>query len=167
MAVYGKNLDKDPVISFFSRTHYFWVFLSFALPYGFGYLLGGADAAWSSLLFGGFLRVTTTHHASFSVNTLGHKFGARDFELGDRSTNQKWLAVLTAGEGWHNNHHRFPRCYRSGLYAGQYDLTAWIIERLAGFGLARNLINNSGIDTSMQPGEAPKKPASRNRPVEG
>jgi stearoyl-CoA desaturase (delta-9 desaturase) len=155
LEVYGKNLDNNPVVRFYTRTHLLWVVLSLALPYGFGYALGGAEAAWSSLLFGGFLRVTVTQHGSFSVNSLGHATGNQDFEMADRSTNQRWLAILTVGEGWHNNHHRFPRSYRAGLYAGQPDLSAWIIERLADVGLAKNLINNSGIDKSMRPGEEP------------
>jgi stearoyl-CoA desaturase (delta-9 desaturase) len=142
---YGKGLMKDPVIAFFTRYHVPFLALSFALPYGFGYLFGGHEAGWSSLLIGGCLRTTLLHNVIWSVNSFGHTMGERNFERGNKSTNSLILALLTLGDGWHNNHHEFPRSYRQGLYKGEIDINARIIEGLEKVGLARNLIDNSGV----------------------
>jgi stearoyl-CoA desaturase (Delta-9 desaturase) len=145
LTVYGKRLLDDPVIQFFTRTHWLWPFISLLLPYLFGYALGGTDAAWSSMLIGGCLRTTVLHHVVWSVNSIGHTFGNVHFELDNTSKNNFVLAILTLGDGWHNNHHRFPRSYRQGLYKGQVDFNARLIELMARFGLASNLIDNSGV----------------------
>lgn len=160
MAVHGKNLDDDPVIRIISKTHLIWLALTLALPYGFGYLLGGADAAWSSLLFGGFVRIAAQQQATMSVNSFGHIEGFRHFKTRDTSTNNWVLAFVTGGEGWHNNHHRFPRSYRNGLYAGEIDASAAVIRWMERVGLASDLVDNSGIDRKMRRKDDPAVLAS-------
>ena len=149
MSVYGKGLMEDPVISFFTRTHALWLAASLALPYGFGYLLGGPETAYSSLLFGGFLRTTVLHNVVWSVASFGHSVGDRNFEQDNSSTNIYILALLTLGDGWHNNHHRFPRSYRHGLYAGEIDFNARFVEFLHRRGWAQNLIDSSEIERTQ------------------
>ena len=142
---YGKGLLNDPIIRFFTKTHIIWPLASLLLAYLFGYVLGGSDAAWSSMLIGGFLRTAIFHQATWSVNSFGHTVGSKNFKDNSKSTNSFPLALLTLGEGWHNNHHRHPRSYRQGLHKGEIDVSARFIELLEKFGLAKNLIDNSGV----------------------
>lgn len=69
-------------------------------------------------------------HAFGLINTFGHFHGYRNFETKDRSTNS-WVAnLLTWGEGWHNNHHKYPSSYRIGFKSNEIDISAWIIENV-------------------------------------
>jgi len=65
------------------------------------------------------------HHVTYSVNSLCHFFGHRRFETRDASRNLAWLAPLSFGEAWHNNHHAFPTSAEHGLRRGQIDLSRW------------------------------------------
>jgi stearoyl-CoA desaturase (delta-9 desaturase) len=78
-------------------------------------------------------------HSTFAVNSLCHRFGRRPFETRDASRNLWWLALLTMGEGWHNNHHRFPSSARQGLGRFEVDPSWWLIKALVELHLARDL----------------------------
>ncbi|ARV60311.1 acyl-CoA desaturase [Nostocales cyanobacterium HT-58-2] len=86
------------------------------------YLLGG----WSFVVWGIFVRLVLSYHCTWLVNSAAHMFGYRTYDCGDRSTNCWWVALLTYGEGWHNNHHAFQYSARHGLQWWEIDLT-WII----------------------------------------
>jgi stearoyl-CoA desaturase (delta-9 desaturase) len=75
------------------------------------------------------------------VNSACHapRFGSRAFDTRDGSRNVGWVAVLTFGEGWHNNHHAFPRAARQGIAPGQHDLAFLFIRALAAVGLASDI----------------------------
>jgi stearoyl-CoA desaturase (delta-9 desaturase) len=77
-------------------------------------------------------------HAVFSINSLAHLWGRRDFETRDDSRNNPVLALLLLGEGWHNTHHRFPSSARCSL-PGQVDLTWLALQALASVGLVWDL----------------------------
>lgn len=139
-AFYGKGLEQDPVVRFLTRTHAVWLMLSLAIPYGFGFAFGGPEAAWSSLLIGGCLRTTTLHNVVWAVNSIGHRYGSIDYDDGNSSRNNLLLALLTFGDGWHNNHHRFPRSYRHGLKTREIDVNGRIIDWLERHGLVWNVI---------------------------
>ena len=124
-AIYCPHLFKDPVIAFVSRTVWIWSLLSLFIPF----LLGG----WTGLLWGGLVRMFLSNHAAWSVNSVCHTFGKRKFLTNDRSRNQWIVALLGLGEGWHNNHHAFPRSAFHGLYWWQVDISGyviWLLERL-------------------------------------
>jgi stearoyl-CoA desaturase (Delta-9 desaturase) len=125
--VYGTWLLRDRMVMFMSRTFFFWVALGFVIPY----LLGG----WTGVLWGGLVRMFLTHHVTWSVNSVCHTFGARPFDTGDMSRNQWLVGLLAFGEGWHNNHHAFPRSAFHGLRWWQFDLSAYIIRVLERVGL--------------------------------
>jgi stearoyl-CoA desaturase (Delta-9 desaturase) len=125
--VYGSWLLKDPMVMFFSRTFFFWAVLGFVIPY----LLGG----WTGVLWGGLVRVFLTHHVTWSVNSVCHTFGSRPFDTADQSRNQWLVGLLAFGEGWHNNHHAFPRSAFHGLNWWQFDMSATIIRVLERAGL--------------------------------
>ena len=110
---------------------------------------GLALLAWGGMpavLWGVFLRVTVAHHATWFVNSATHSWGNRRFETKDDSTNNWWVALLTFGEGWHNNHHAFPRAARHGLARHEIDVNWLGIRALQSFGLVKEvyLVNEKG-----------------------
>ena len=78
-------------------------------------------------------------HATFTINSLAHRFGSRRYATRDESRNNLWLALLTFGEGWHNNHHHYPASARQGFYWWEVDLTWYGLKLLAAAGLVRDL----------------------------
>ena len=123
--VYCRNLVKDPIVVFVSRTFILWVVLSLVIPFAIG--------GWTGLLWGGLVRIFLTHHITWSVNSVCHTFGKREFETRDQSRNEWIVGLLGFGEGWHNNHHAFPRSAFHGLHWWQFDLSGyviWTLERM-------------------------------------
>lgn len=129
--VYARHLLTDPMILFVSRTFFVWVGLSLLIPF----LIGG----WSGLLWGGLVRIFLTHHVTWSVNSVCHTFGKREFETPDRSRNEWLVGLLAFGEGWHNNHHAFPRSAFHGLHWWQVDFSSYIIWTLERVGLVKEV----------------------------
>jgi stearoyl-CoA desaturase (Delta-9 desaturase) len=83
---------------------------------------------WASLV-----RIALLHHVTWSINSICHTFGSKDFEARDRSRNVSWLAIASFGESWHNLHHADPTCARHGALKGQVDPSArviWALEKL-------------------------------------
>ena len=104
--------------------------------FGFAVLaLGG----WPMVFWLVFFRVTVGLHATWLVNSATHMWGGRRFDTKDDSKNSWWVAILTFGEGWHNNHHAHPTSARHGLAWYELDLT-WIqISLLERFGIAQRV----------------------------
>src|SRR4051812_4630029 len=141
---YAPDLIKDPVVSFVNRTFVLWVVAGFIVPFALGALIGGSwMAGLTGLLWGGLVRILVLHHATYSINSLCHFFGRRDFETTDHSRNLAWLVPLTFGEAWHNGHHAFPTSARHGLQRGQLDPSAWVINALERVGLAWDVVRIS------------------------
>jgi stearoyl-CoA desaturase (Delta-9 desaturase) len=141
---YAPDLLDDAALRVVDRLFAVLVLASFALPFAAGYATGGTlAAALTALLWGGFVRILLFHHATFAVNSASHFFGSRPYETGDRSTNNAWVALLTFGEGWHNNHHAFPRSAAHGLRWYQVDASAVLIRVLERLGLAWNVVRIS------------------------
>jgi stearoyl-CoA desaturase (delta-9 desaturase) len=91
------------------------------------------------LAWGFFVSTVLVYHGTFAVNSLGHLLGRQRYATGDQSRNSAWLAAFTLGEGWHNNHHRYPLSARQGFFWWEFDPTwygLWMLERL---GLIRGL----------------------------
>ncbi|MBV9271675.1 MAG: fatty acid desaturase, partial [Candidatus Eremiobacteraeota bacterium] len=95
--------------------------LAFAL-----FAIGG----WSWVVWGVFARLVFTYHTTWLVNSAAHHIGYRTYRTGDRSTNSWWVALLSFGEGWHNNHHAFPFSARHGIARFEVDITWWTIKLL-------------------------------------
>jgi stearoyl-CoA desaturase (delta-9 desaturase) len=96
------------------------------------YLAGG----FSWLVWGFCLPTVTLAHATFAINTINHMFGSRRFETADESRNNPITAFFAAGEGWHNNHHRYQRAARNGFYWWEFDPTWYVIHAMQAVGLA-------------------------------
>ncbi|MGH2837706.1 MAG: acyl-CoA desaturase [Thermoleophilaceae bacterium] len=138
---YAPDLLKDPLIRFVDRTFVLWVIAGLAVPFGLGWAIGGSfHSALTGLLWGGLVRMFLLHHVTYSINSLCHFFGRRDYDTGDESRNLAWLAPLSFGESWHNNHHAFPTSARHGLRLWQVDPGAGVIWVLEKTGLAWDVV---------------------------
>jgi stearoyl-CoA desaturase (delta-9 desaturase) len=91
------------------------------------------------VLWGIPLRLVLVYHVTWLVNSATHCWGTVAYDSGDASRNNKWVAALTFGEGWHNNHHAFPHSACHGLQKGQIDLTWEHIRLMRALGLAKNI----------------------------
>jgi stearoyl-CoA desaturase (delta-9 desaturase) len=136
---YCRHLLKDRLVVFVSRTHLLWVVLAMAIPFAVGGLLGGWAGALTGLLWGGLVRQFLTHHVTWSVNSVCHTFGKRAFATNDRSRNEWIVGLLGFGEGWHNNHHAFPRSAFHGLHWWQFDVAGYVIRGLERLRLAHDV----------------------------
>ena len=129
MERYAPDLMKDRFHVWLN--HLYWlplVLLSLALL---------AFGGWSYVMWAGFFRVTFNFHATWLVNSATHMWGTRRFSTGDDSRNNWWVALLTFGEGWHNNHHAHPTAARHGLAWYEIDINWWGIRVMQFLGLAR------------------------------
>ncbi len=131
---FASDLLKDPVVRFVDRTFVLWVVVGLAVPFGLGVAIGGTIVAGlTGLLWGGAVRIFVLHHVTYSINSLCHVFGRKSYKTTDESRNLAWLAPLSFGEAWHNNHHAFPSSAIHGLRPWQFDPSAvviWILEKL-------------------------------------
>lgn len=119
--------DRDLVVV--SRLFPVFAVVSLAAPFLIGWMLTGTIVgAITALLWAGFVRMALLHHVTWSVNSLCHMFGKRQFTTTDRSTGFAPLAVLSFGESWHNFHHANPSSARHGVLPGQTDSSAGIIR---------------------------------------
>lgn len=146
---YAGPLLKDPLIVFMSRTFFLWVFLGFLIPTlvcgFFGMVHGGGwvgfgKGCFEGFLWGGLVRVFLNHHVTWSVNSICHTFGGRDFETTDRSKNNFIFGILAMGEGWHNNHHAFPRSAFHGMKWWQIDPSGMLLRIMEKLGWAHNIV---------------------------
>jgi stearoyl-CoA desaturase (Delta-9 desaturase) len=113
---FAPDLMKDRGLRAISSGFLPLMFLSLAIPFALGYLIGGSlTDALLALLWGGAVRIFLLHHVTWSINSVCHFFGRRRFDTADKSTNVAWLSVLSFGEAWHHNHHAFPTSARHGL----------------------------------------------------
>ncbi len=123
---YCRRLMDDPVVMAIERTSIVWLALGLLVPA----LIDG----WRGLLWGGIVRIAIHNHTMFAVNSICHTFGSQPFQTGDESRNNRLIAVLAFGEGWHNNHHAFPAAAYHGL--GRHpDATGMVIRALERAGL--------------------------------
>ena len=128
---YVPDLIKDKGHALISRFYYVPIIVSaFVL-----FVIGG----WPMVVWGVFARVVVGWHTTWFVNSLSHIYGKRPHETGDDSTNNWFVALLTFGEGWHNNHHAFPTSARHGLEWYQFDMNWIAIRILEKLGWAENI----------------------------
>jgi stearoyl-CoA desaturase (delta-9 desaturase) len=85
------------------------------------------------------ISTTLLYHGTFCINSLAHVLGKARFKTGDDSKNSFLLAIITLGEGWHNNHHRYPGSERQGFYWWEVDISHYTLKVLSWFGLVWDL----------------------------
>lgn len=133
--VYQKNapdISRDPYYRWLDRY-----FLLLQIPVALLlYLIGG----WSFVFWGVFVRAVLLWHSTWLINSATHLRGYQTYEVTDGSRNLWWAAILTYGEGWHNNHHAQPNVAPAGRKWWEIDMTWWIIQILQGVGLAKKVV---------------------------
>ena len=90
-------------------------------------------------VWGFVVSTVAVYHATYTINSLSHRYGSARFETGDDSRNNIWLALLTMGEGWHNNHHFYPAAARQGFKWWEIDMTYYGLVLLSKLGLIWDL----------------------------
>jgi stearoyl-CoA desaturase (Delta-9 desaturase) len=141
---FAPDLLSDPIVRFIDRTFLLWAVLGFFASFALGWAFGGTlVAGLTGILWGGLVRMFVVHHVTYSVNSLCHVFGRRQFATSDESRNLAWLALPTLGEAWHNNHHAFPTSAVHGLGRWQLDPSALVILGLERLGLAWDVVRPS------------------------
>jgi stearoyl-CoA desaturase (delta-9 desaturase) len=128
---YAKDLVADPFILFLDR---YYVYLQ--VLFGLGLLLLGG---WSFVIWGIFVRLVFGWHCTWLVNSASHMFGYQSYDSRDEARNCWWVALLSFGEGWHNNHHAFPRSARHGLQWWEFDSSYVILRLMQVCGLVSDL----------------------------
>jgi stearoyl-CoA desaturase (delta-9 desaturase) len=137
---FAKDLLEEPMIRRTDQLYPLWMVLTLAIPAFIGLAwTGTASGMFSAFIWGGLVRVFLGHHATWLVNSICHTVGSRTYRTDDASTNNALVALLTFGEGWHNNHHAFPTSARQGLRFWQIDIGWYVIRLLEFTGLARNV----------------------------
>jgi sn-2 palmitoyl-lipid 9-desaturase len=138
---FDPNLYRKWAPDLAKDAFYRWLdkyFLLLQLPVALGlYAVGG----WSFVIYGVFLRAVILWHTTWLINSASHITGYRSFEeTGDNSRNLWWTALLTYGEGWHNNHHAHPNVAPAGRTWWEIDTTWWVIQGLQKLGLAKKVV---------------------------
>ena len=129
---FAPDLDRDPFYRWLNKN-----FLLLQIPIGVAlYLAGG----WSFVIYGVFVRAVLLWHSTWLINSASHITGYRAFETDDNSRNLWWAALLTYGEGWHNNHHAYPNVAKAGWKWWEIDMTWWAIQGLKRLGLAKKIV---------------------------
>jgi stearoyl-CoA desaturase (Delta-9 desaturase) len=137
---YAPDLLADPIVSFVDRTFFVWAIGGLAAAFGLGFALTGTvQGGLTGLLWGGAVRMLVLHHVTYSINSICHVFGRRRFATDDESRNVRWLALLSFGESWHNNHHAFPTSAEHGMRRFEIDISALVIRLLEKTGQAWNV----------------------------
>ena len=139
LARYSPDLHRDRFHVWLSKYHWLPITASGLLLFGLGWAFGGPVSGIAWVLWGVMLRVTLGLHATWLVNSATHLWGSRRFETRDDSRNSFWVALLTGGEGWHNNHHAHPVSARHGLRWYEIDPNFYGIWLLSKLGLAKKI----------------------------
>ncbi len=141
---YVRDWAKFPELVFLNRFDK-WpgLLLAFSL-FGAGSALERMAPAlgvtgWQMLIWGFFISTIAVYHVTFTINSLAHVFGTRRFATSDNSRNNWLLAILTLGEGWHNNHHHYPGSAQQGFKWWEVDLTYYGLKILSWLGLVWDL----------------------------
>ncbi|MFI6041780.1 acyl-CoA desaturase [Nocardia sp. NPDC051321] len=138
---YCPDLARDKDIRFISRYFLLFVLAGIVLPGLIGFALTRSWQGFATgALWGGLVRFFVGNHATYAVNSIGHYFGRRRFDTPDESRNVAWLALVSFGESWHNNHHAFPKSAFHGLRWWEFDLSALTIRALEAVGLVWDVV---------------------------
>lgn len=126
---WAPDLARDKGMVFIDKTQILWTILLAAGLYAWG--------GWPFIFWGVFMRLVLVYHSTWFVNSAAHVWGYKTYNAKDDSRNLWWVALLTYGEGWHNNHHAFQSSARHGLKWWEFDTTYMMIQVLEKLGLAK------------------------------
>jgi len=138
---YAPDLTRDSFYVWLNKYHWLPLAIVGVLLFAFG--------GWATFLWAGCLRVIVGLHSTWLVNSATHMWGTRRFTTKDDSRNNWWVALLTFGEGWHNNHHGKPNSARHGLAWYELDITWLQILLLEKLGIAKGVKVASVLDAEI------------------
>ncbi len=116
---------------------------------------GLGTSGWQMLVWGFLISTVLLYHGTFTVNSLAHIFGSRRFATEDNSRNNLFVALITLGEGWHNNHHYYQSSERQGLYWWELDVSHYTLTVLSWFGIVSHLRTYPPVAFTSQTSPAP------------
>lgn len=139
-----KDLLRFPELRWIDRNDFVVPLLLALGMYGLGWLLQIYAPQLKTngpqmLVWGFVISTVALYHVTFSINSLAHQFGTQPYQTNDDSRNNFWLALLTFGEGWHNNHHHFPNSARQGFRWWEIDISFYVLYLLSCLGLVWDL----------------------------
>ena len=140
-----KDFTKYPELVWLNNKHLIPPFVLMLLVFVIGGWVNGGSLAtihlhgWSTLFIGFFLSTAILFHGTFSINSLMHMIGKPRYDSQDESKNSMMLALVTMGEGWHNNHHYYQSSVRQGFFWWEIDITFYILKLLSWMGLVWDL----------------------------
>ncbi len=131
-----KDLLKFPELRFLDRFDVVVPSVLGAAVFSLGMVLerfapGLGTTGWQLLVWAFFISTVALYHGTYTINSLSHVFGSRRYRTDDDSRNNPLLAVITLGEGWHNNHHHYPASVRQGFYWWEFDFTFYILKAMS------------------------------------
>ena len=137
---YVGDLKRFPELKFLDKYHYIAPFSMAVFLFALGDYMAIHYAQYNTngmelLMWGFFVSTVILYHATFTVNSVCHVFGYRTYDTKDGSVNNWMVAILTLGEGWHNNHHAFPNSERQGHKWYQIDICHYILWSLSKIGI--------------------------------
>jgi stearoyl-CoA desaturase (delta-9 desaturase) len=138
------DLAKFPELRFLDRFDALIAILFAVGIFFFGLLVAtvwpeSGTSGLQMLIWGFFLSTVLVYHGTYTINSLAHQIGRRRYDTGDTSGNSFLLALLTLGEGWHNNHHHYPGSVRQGFYWWEIDISYYLLVALSWTGLIWDL----------------------------
>ena len=137
-----KDFTKYPELCFLNKFDLLAPVVFGFTIFGLGILLESifpGVTRWQIFVWGFLVSTIALYHGTFCINSLAHVIGNRRFETTDHSKNSMILALITLGEGWHNNHHRYPGSERQGFYWWEIDISHYILKGLSFFGIVWDL----------------------------
>jgi stearoyl-CoA desaturase (Delta-9 desaturase) len=139
-----KDLAKYPELVFLNRFDLIGPIVLAAAMLGWGWILQANVPAWGTspgqmLIWGFFISTTFLFHGTACINSLAHVLGRRRYETRDDSRNSMILSLITLGEGWHNNHHRYQAATRQGFYWWEFDPTYYLLKTFSWLGIIWDL----------------------------
>jgi stearoyl-CoA desaturase (Delta-9 desaturase) len=140
---YVPDLIAERGMKTINKLFWVWLLISLVVPAGIGFAIAGTwQGALTALLWGGAIRIFLLHHVTFSINSICHFWGRRNFKSSDESRNVWLLSLISFGESWHNNHHAFPSSAFHGLrrFEAALDPGGWVITGLEKLGLAWKVV---------------------------
>ncbi len=138
---FTKDLQRDRGMLLIDRFFYVPQIVLAGLLFGLGWIaLGTWQGGMCWMIWGVAVRTTVLFHATWFVNSAAHTWGYRNFETKDGSRNNWWVALISFGEGWHNNHHAQQRSAAHGMKWWEFDPTYWIIVLMERIGLAQRVV---------------------------
>ena len=139
-----RDLVKFPELVFLNRFDVIGPIALFALLFASGAMLemfapSLGTSGWQMVIWGGFISTTILFHATCTVNSLAHTMGSKRFDNDDDSRNSLFIALITLGEGWHNNHHQYQASARQGFYWWEIDISYYLIRLMGLIGIVYDI----------------------------